>query len=117
MKNLLVSTLETICPNDVYLQGTYPSEKPYPAEFITFWTSGVPDNSHYDNDTVSWDWNFQVVYYSNDPATIMTKSMQIISALKNAGFIPQGKGTDIPSDVLTHTGWAMEFVYTEHNSN
>lgn len=114
MKSKLLTVLETFCPNNVFLQGTLANNAPYPDEFITFWTDTTPDNAHYDNDTKSWDWHFSVIYYSNNPANVGTKPAQITAALKVAGFIPQGKGNDIPSDVQSHTGWAMEFIGVEY---
>lgn len=114
MKQLLINTLETICPNNVFLQGTLVPNTAYPDSFITFWTNYTDDNSHFDDETFSIDWNFSVIFYSNDPTLVGTKPDEIITALKNVGFIPQGKGNDVPSDIASHTGWAMDFIYTEY---
>ncbi len=114
MKNLLIDALETICPNNVYLQGTLSEDEPYPESFITFWTNYTDDNSHFDNDVISVDWQFSVIFYSNDPALVGSVPDTIRNALKQAGFIPQGKGYDIPSDVESHTGWAMDYIVTEY---
>lgn len=114
MKAQLIAALETICPGNVFLQDTLAPDMTYPESFITFFTTDTPDNSHFDNDTVAIDWSFSVIYYSSNPANISTVPGQIRSKLKQAGFIPQGRGYDIPSDVATHTGWAMEFVKIEY---
>lgn len=114
MKQELINVLETICPNKVFLQGTIAADEPYPESFITFWTNYTDDNSNFDNDTVSIDWNFSVMFYSTDPAKVGTVPNQIRTALKQAGFIPQGRGNDILSDQPSHTGWAMEFIKTEY---
>lgn len=112
MKQLLIDTLNTFgCP--VYLQGTLNPEEAYPESFITFWTDYTSDNAHYDDDVHSVDWNFSVIFYSSNPTLVNTKPKEIIKAMRSAGFIPQGKGQDIPSDEPNHTGWAMEFIYTE----
>ena len=113
MKQTLINVLETICPNNVYLQGTLAADAEYPESFITFWTNYTDDNSHFDDNVYSVDWQFSVIFYSSDPALIETKAAAIRTALKNAGFIPQGKGNDIASDSPTHTGWAMDFIKTE----
>ena len=112
MKQLLIDTLNTL-GFPVYLQGTLNPEEAYPDSFITFWTDYTSDNAHYDDNVHSVDWNFTVIFYSNNPTLVNTKPKEIINAMRNAGFIPQGKGRDIPSDVPTHTGFAMEFIYTE----
>lgn len=114
MKQLLIQTLETICPDKVFLQGTLNPNEAYPDEFITFWTDYTDDNAHYDNSVKSVDWNFSVIFYSNNPDRVASVPALIRSALKNAGFIPQGKGNDVLSDVQTHTGWAMGFIIIEN---
>lgn len=113
MKTLLRQTLETICPN-VFLQGTLNPEVEYPDEFITFWTNYTDDNAHYDDEVTSVDWDFSVIYYSNDPDKVASVPASIRTALKAVGFIPQGKGNDMLSDVQTHTGWAMDFKIIEN---
>ena len=98
----------------LFLHGTMNPEEAYPETFATFWTDDVPDGVHFDNVTHSYNWAFTVILYSANPATVNTKQNEIRAALKAAGFIPQGKGQDAPSDEPTHTGWAMEFVITEY---
>lgn len=114
MKDKLIEILETIYPNDVYLQGTIAPDVKYPNSFITFFVADTEDNSFFDDDLSAEDWTFSVIFYTNDPTLIETKSHEIITKLKANGFIPQGKGRDIPSDVSTHTGWAMEFKYKKY---
>jgi len=53
------------------------------------------------------------MFYSDDPTEVNTIPEQISTALKAAGFIPQGKGNDIMAESPTHTGWAMDFIYRE----
>lgn len=112
MKELLVNELKKF-GYPVFLQGSLNADDAYPETFITFWTNDSYDGSHYDNETVSWTWNYQVVLYSSDPALLNSKPNEIRTALKKAGFIPQGKGRDIPSDEPSHTGWVLEFLYLE----
>lgn len=115
MKQKLISALETF-GYPVKLQGTFNPDEMYPDTFITFWCNSTEDNLHFDNDVHSVDWFFSVIFYSNNPTLVNTKPKEIIAVLKSAGFIPQGKGNDIPSDESTHTGWAMEFICTEENN-
>lgn len=113
MKEKLIEILKKF-GYPVFLQGSLNADDPYPDSFITYWTDDTFDISHYDNDTVSWSWNFSVIFYSNDPALVNSKHDEIRKELKAAGFIPQGKGQDILSDEPTHTGWAMDFIYLEN---
>lgn len=117
MKRKLIDTLVTcgfVEGETLFLHGTMNPEDAYPESFVTFWTDDVPDGVHFDNVTGSYDWAFSVIIYSNNPEIVNTKKDEIRAKLKAAGFIPQGKGQDAPSDEPTHTGWAMDFVITEY---
>ena len=99
----------------VFLQGSMNPDEAYPDTFITFYVDNSDDNSHYDNDTTSYLWDFSVIFYSNDPSLVNSKPEEIRKALKENGFIPQGKGHDIQSDEPTHTGWYQNYYYIENN--
>lgn len=117
MKQKLIDALKTcgfVEGKTLFLHGTMNPDEVYPDNFVTFWTDDTPDGGHYDNETTSFDWKFSVILYSNDAGVVNTKPAEIRAALKAAGFIPQGKGQDAPSDEPTHTGWAMDFVITEN---
>lgn len=113
MKTELLTVLDTVCKDNVYLQGTFSEDEAYPNEFITFWTNYTEDRAHYDNDVHSIEWRFSVMVYANDPDRVVALADDARAKLKAAGFIPQGRGNDLPSDVPSHTGWAMEFIKTE----
>ena len=97
-----------------FLQGTHNPAEAYPDTFTTFWVNSTDDGAHFDNETLTYDWSITVILYSNDPAIVNTKPDEIRAEFKAAGFIPQGKGNDVPSDNAAFTGWAMDFIYTEH---
>lgn len=113
VKENLISILETYCPDNVYLQGTLNPEAAYPNTFITFYITDSEFNAFYDDDANRTDWSIAVMIYSNNPDTIDTIAKGVIKDCKVAGFIPQGAGNDIPSDVYTHTGWAIDFIYPQ----
>lgn len=117
MKEKLIQILETFCPDNVYLQGTLNPEEAYPAKFITFFTTDSDFDAFYDNDANRIDWYVSVMFYSSNPAEVQSIPPAIIRALKSAGFIPTSAGIDVISDVITHTGWAMDFIYPELYSN
>ena len=112
VKETLYNTLKSF-GYPVFLQGTLNAGEAYPDIFITYFTDDIPDDSHYDNETTAWAWNFSVILYANSPEAINTLPEQIRVALKKKGFIPQGKGRDIPSDEPSHTGWAQDYIYRE----
>jgi hypothetical protein len=113
MKKKLISALETF-GFPVMLQGSLNAEAAYPDTFITFWCDSTEDSAHFDNDSHVAEWYFSVIVYSNNPHIVNTLPSEIITALKQEGFISQGKGQDILSDEPTHTGWAMDFIGTEN---
>ena len=112
MKSLLIEKLESL-GYPVHLQGSIGEDEEYPDSFITFFTLSGDDAAHFDNEPVGTAWGYQVFFYSTDPRLVASVPKEIHSLLKSAGFIPQGRGRDIPSDEPTHTGWAMEFYYLE----
>ena len=113
MKQILIDVLNKF-GYPVFLQGTLNADEAYPDSFITFWTDEVTDESHYDNETTSYAWNFTVIFYSSDPTLVNTKPEEIRKALVKSGFIANGKGQDVISDEPTHTGWAMDFIKLEY---
>lgn len=117
MKEKLIAILDEFCPHCVFLQGTINPDISYPQKFITFFVSDSDFNEFYDDDANRIDWYVNVMFYSSDPAEVLSVPPLIIRALKAQGFIPQNAGIDIISDVQTHTGWAMEFIYPEKYTN
>ena len=116
MKELLISILEQFC-DDVFLQGTLNPDEAYPQKFITFFVTASDFNAFYDDGADRIDWRVYVMFYSNDPQEVLDMPPQIIRALRAEGFIPQSAGNDLISDVITHTGWAMDFIYPEKYTN
>jgi len=114
VKDILIPVLETF-GYPVFLQGSLNAEEAYPETFITFWTDPTSDGEHFDNDVFSGVWPFSVIFYSSDTALVNSKPFEILAKLRQAGFTPQGKGHDIPSDEPTHTGWAMDLLFKEEN--
>ena len=117
MKRKLINAITTcgfVEGATLFLHGTMNPAEAYPDEFVTIWTDDVPAGVHFDNATGSYDWTFSVIYYANDAGLVNTKPDEIRAALKAAGFIPQGKGHDVPSDEPAYTGWAMDFIITEY---
>ena len=86
MKNLLINELNKF-GYPVFLQGSLNADEAYPETFITFFTDYTADGSHYENDVNSVEWNFSVILYSSDPKIVNEKPIEIINALKKAGFI------------------------------
>jgi len=116
MKELLISILEDFCADDVYLQGTLNENEDFPQKFITFFVTDTEDIEHFDDLLIGTAWHFSVIFYSNDPDEVNSVPFEIAAALKNAGFIQEGKGRDIASNIAGYTGWAMDFVIRENEN-
>lgn len=112
MKNELITLLKTF-NYPVFLQGSMNTDDTYPPSFFTFWNYETPEDSHYDNEAVRAIWGFWVYFYSDDPLLVDTKLDEARKLLKRNGWIVDGKGKDVASDVETHTGrmftcWKIE---------
>lgn len=113
VKEKLITVLETFCPDNVFLQGTLNAEQDYPQKFVTFFITSTQLNAFYDNQENEVDFYISVIFYSNNPTEISTYAENIMRALFAEGFILENAGNDIISDVQTHTGWAMDLIYSK----
>lgn len=113
MKELLIQTLEAF-GYPVFLQGSLEPDTRYPDSFFTFFNNDSFDGNHYDNDAISCVWNFDVNFYSKDPALVNTMLAAAKGRLKGVGFIITGKGYDVASDEPTHTGRGINALYIEY---
>lgn len=111
-KDLLINILETF-GFPVRLQGTLNETEEYPDTFFTFWNNKSEDGNHYDNNPISYIWDFDVNDYSTDPEQVESLQLRAKEALMNRGFIIDGKGYDIASDEPTHTGRGMHVLFIE----
>lgn len=101
----------------VRLQGSLAKDEAYPDSFFTFWNNSSDDGSHYDNGPIFYVWNFDVNFYSTDPALVYTQLEAARVALKAAGFIISGRGYTVASDEPTHTGRGLTALIIENKSN
>lgn len=109
--DLLVSTLESL-NYPVFLQGTFTGDS-YPETYITYFVESYDDRAHYDDNATSWDFSTTVIVYSKDPAKLFSVPATVRTTLKNAGFIPVGKGYNIFSDDPNYTGWTNQYLYLD----
>ena len=112
MKDLLIKILESF-GYPVKLQGSLNKDEAYPESFFTFWNNDSYDGNHYDNEAISYVWDFDVNFYSTDPALVNSKLIEAKTKLKQQGFIVPGKGYDVASDEPTHTGRGINVLKIE----
>ncbi len=117
VKMLLINTLTNAFDLPVILQGSLSMNEEYPAAFFTFWNNSTNDDAFFDNTETETIWNFDLNYYSNDPASVNSVLLQAKQLLKSAGFIPDGSGHDVMSDEPTHTGRGMTLLFIEKVRN
>ena len=113
MKQRLIDMVEML-GFPVYLQGSLDEETIYAESFFTYWNFETPEGQFYDNDSHSAIWGFWLYFYSSDPEKVETVPKQLISILRSNGVIVQGRGSDISSDVDTHTGRMITCYIVEH---
>lgn len=113
MEDKLIELLESF-GYPVIRQGSLTDNEPYPNDFFTFWENGSSDGSHYDNETASLIYDYDVNFYSNSPDHTYDKLRKAIKLLKSEGFIISGDGYDVASDEDTHTGRGVNALYLKH---
>ena len=110
MEDRLIELLESF-GYPVIRQGSLTEDESYPDRFFTFWNNDSYDNSHYDNDTASIAYDYDVNFYSISPADTYNKLREAVTLLKSDGFIISGDGYDVASDEDTHTGRGVNALY------
>lgn len=113
VKTLLIDTLDQSFHFPIYLQGSLSDQDEYPASFFTFWNNYTDDNAFYDNSETEVIWDFDLNFYSNDPALVNSVLVQAKQILKAVGFIPDGSGHDVLSDEDTHTGRGLTLLFIQ----
>lgn len=111
MEDLLIKLLQTLC-NEVHKQGSLIDEK-YPDRFFTFWERPSYDGAHYDNHAVSCVYEYDVYFYSVEPAEPYEYIKKAKKLLQSNGFILTGNGHDAASGVESHTGRGIQATYIE----
>lgn len=112
MEDKLIELLESL-GYPVYRQGSFTEGQEYPRSFFTFWNTGSPDHSHYDNDNYGSEWAYGVYFYSSDPELPYKLISDARILLKQNKWIVPSKGFDVVSDEATHTGRGLEVFFLE----
>lgn len=112
MEDNLIQILEAF-GYPVYRQGSMSNDTKYPPTFFTFWNNDSQDHSHYDDNEYGTEWDYEINVYSNDPELTYSVLAEARAALKQAGWIAVGKGYDVASDEVSHTGRGLQVIYLE----
>lgn len=111
MEDLLIETLEGF-GYPVIRQGSLSETEPYPDHFFTFWDNGS-EGVFYDNAEQFVIWDYDLNFYSTDPGEVYSVTADAVKRLREVGFIIGGRGYDVSSDEITHTGRGMNLLYRE----
>lgn len=112
MEDNLIEILESL-GYPAMRQGSLSEDESYPDSFFTFWNNDAPDHSHYDNLEYGTAWDFDVNFYSVDPEKTYSVLAKAREELKRRKWIVPGKGYDVASDEVTHTGRGIRVFYLE----
>lgn len=99
---------------DYSRQGSYESSDDYPASFFTFFNVDTPEAGFFDNLPSRAVWTWQIYYYTSDPSTLYSKMDAFLTLARAAGFIPNGKGYDIPCDRPDYVGRTVRIKYIQN---
>lgn len=114
MEDLLISTLEPL-GYPIMRQGSLSETEKYPEHFFTFWNNDASGDGFYDNDETQTIWDYDLNFYSINPALTHSMLLEAKKLLKQVGFTVTGKGYDLPSDEVTHTGRGINIFFLETN--
>ena len=89
----------------IFLQGSLNDNEAYPESFFTYWNFQANDTKAFDNDASICEWGYWLYFYSSNPALVET---EILRAKV------WGKGEDIKSDVISHTGRMITAYFYEN---
>lgn len=113
IKKLIIDTISEKYNYPIILQGSMSKDKTYPNSFFTFWNNDTFDGEFYDNKETKTIWDFDLNFYSNDPQLVDSVLIDVIELLKNKSFIIDGKGHDVMSDEVSHTGRGINILYSQ----
>lgn len=99
---------------DYARQGSYAEDDVIPQSLFTFWNVSTPYNGFFDNKANKKIWVWQIYFYTKDANIIYSKLDDFISLAKREGFIVEGNGNDIPSDVPNYFGRMVRINYIEN---
>ena len=112
MEDNLIQVLQEL-GYPVMRQGSLAPDDAYPEHFFTFWNNDSSDHAHYDNAEYGTVWNYSINFYSTDPEKTYSALNEARTKLKENGWILPGKGSDVASDEVTHTGRGMDAYFLE----
>lgn len=112
VKQLLIDSLQSF-GYPIILQGSMSDDESYPDSFFTFWNNDTVDDAFFDNQETQTIWDFDLNFYSNNPALVNSVLRQAKQIMKSAGFIVDGAGHDVLSDEATHTGRGINLIFIE----
>lgn len=116
MEDTLIRILEDM-GYEVYRQGSMTDDIEYPAHFFTFWNNPSEETRFYDNKATAEELDFDVNFYSTDPAETYEVIRSAKKKLRDNGFIIYDSGHDVGSDQPTHTGRGIGVIYVEDIKN
>lgn len=85
-------------------QGSYEEGADLPDSFFTFWNYDTPNIVFYDNEVNKKNNIWNIYFYTNDNSLLYSKLNEFIIQAKTNGFIVNGNGKDIPSDIPNYFG-------------
>ena len=112
MEDLLIEILESF-GFPVVKQGSMNEDVGFPDDFFTYFERPSYDGSHYDNDAVSCVYEYDVNFYSVNPANPYKYIKEAKKKLKENECILSGNGGDVRSGTPTHTGRGIEAIFIE----
>lgn len=94
-------------------QGSYEIDEELPESFFTFWNKSSEFENYYNNRPSSCNWDWNVFFYTKNPAEIYEGLNKFIKKAEEKGFIVEDAGKDIQTDEPNYFGRYTTVTFIE----
>lgn len=98
-------------------QGSYEPDEELPSDFFTFFNVNTEFDDFFDDFPTICNWEWQIMFYTNNPANLYNGLELFIEKAKEKGFLFEGKGKDIFCDEPSYVGRTVKTTYVERLTN
>lgn len=120
VRMLTRQALETLFSPELIFAEEFVSKtkKGFPDELVIFRVISDVDTHHADNINLITRKTVDVTWLCKNLNLKLTRPLEVVRAMKAAGFQPINRGMDIPRDPgATHYGVASDYYYYQVNAN
>lgn len=111
MYEYIHDTIHGICPRSAAIE--YEANSTLPDSFAVFYLVSSNPEGHFSDASMRENARYSVAYHDRDKRNIETVGAQVITAMKNAGFLYVSTSPDIYHSDSGHWARTIDFRYYE----